>query len=113
MQEEDRVGKRCLPHQRRHIVAVNPDCGRLGPYDGGSPFIHEARIITAFGAPRHVCNGTDTVTFLLPRRTGATVPVSREVHPSRSGCLRAHRAVFPASLEAEVGKARAISSIGI
>jgi hypothetical protein len=79
MQQEDHVGKRRVPHEVGHIVAVNPDRRRLGPHDGGSPFIHEARIIALFGALRHVCNGSDTVTFLLRDGAGVTVPLSRQV----------------------------------
>ena len=51
----------------------------LRPHDCRSPLVHEARIITAFRAPQHVCNGSDTVTFLLRRGADATVPSSREV----------------------------------
>ena len=71
-------------------------------------------IITAFHGRQHVCNGSDTVTFLLPREAGATVPASREVcRFSLQVCPRTARQYSKNSVEAKVGKARAIRSIGI
>jgi hypothetical protein len=43
MKQEHGVGKRRLSHQRRHVVAVNPDGGFFRPHDCRSPVVHEER----------------------------------------------------------------------
>src|SRR5262245_50823077 len=114
MEENHRVRKRRLPHQRGDVVPVNPNRRLLGPHDRRSPLVHEAAIIASFEATYM------GVTVPTPLRScglaeqDATVPALREVCRSRVRFGRASRDRLPKkSVEAQVRKARAIRSIGI